>query len=106
MMGYYRVISSEVAVCTNLGANEQGVVDLRSRRLLSAGRAVSLLGALAPVGSHLSRCSRRTLNGFLEYAHARENAYFHFRGVKRLTLQSTDIIQSSIRNNEKQYLLD
>jgi hypothetical protein len=42
---------------------------------LSAGRAVSLLGAKAPVGSHLSRCSRRSLapsalinfiiNGFL-----------------------------------------
>jgi hypothetical protein len=35
-------------------------VDFRSRRLLSAGRAVSLLVACAPAGSHLSRCSRRS----------------------------------------------
>ncbi|MED0667120.1 hypothetical protein P4T04_12420 [Bacillus badius] len=31
---------------------------------LSAGRAVSLLGAQTPVGSHLSRCSRWSLRAF------------------------------------------
>ena len=56
----------------------------------TAGRAVSLLVACAPAGligpsrgpiqprSHLSRCSRRTLNNFPEYAHARENVQFIF----------------------------
>jgi hypothetical protein len=36
-------------------------VDIRCRHSLSTGWAVSLLGAQAPVGSHLSRFSLRSL---------------------------------------------
>jgi hypothetical protein len=50
---------------------------------LSVGRAVSLLGAKAPAGSHLSRCTRRSLapsapinlffNGFLSKNQVKNN---------------------------------
>jgi hypothetical protein len=46
-------------------------VDLRSRHFAFRGACGEPPRRTAPVGSHLSRCSRRTLDSILEFAHAR-----------------------------------